>query len=97
MNPAVTITFFIRKEIGLAVVIAYLSVQGRVKLLATRVAHFIFEDSILQMSSKMRAGSTQGLSEGVVTFGLFMTIFGAMRWRSDFVPYSISLYITAAY
>ena len=52
---------------------------------------------MLQVSAKLRTGPAQWLGEVIATFGLLMSILGALRWRPDFVPYSVGLYITAAY
>jgi len=47
--------------------------------------------------SKLRDGPAQAFSEGIATFGLFATIFGCIRFRSDFTPVAVGFYITAAY
>ena len=57
----------------------------------------MFEEELIQFSLKERTGSAQWFSELIATFGLLMAIFGALRWRPEFVPYSVGLYITAAY
>jgi glycerol uptake facilitator-like aquaporin len=52
---------------------------------------------IAQISTKVRAGPAQGLSELVATFGLIGAIFSTQRMRPDFTPVAVGLYITAAY
>jgi glycerol uptake facilitator-like aquaporin len=52
---------------------------------------------VLQYSTHVRTGPAQWFAEVVATFGLLMAIFGAIRWRPDFVAFSVGLYITAAY
>jgi glycerol uptake facilitator-like aquaporin len=37
------------------------------------------------------------LAEAVATFGLILTMFGALRWRAEMVPTIVGLYIAAAY
>ena len=97
-NPAVTVAFFlIRKEIGLILSLIYILVQILGGLTGVWSAHFMFEEELIQFSLKERTGSAQWFSELVATFGLLMAIFGALRWRPEFVPYSVGLYITAAY
>ena len=96
-NPAVTIAFWIRKEIGLILSVIYILVQILGGLTGVWSAHFMFEEELIQFSLKERTGSGQWFSELVATFGLLMAIFGALRWRPEFVPYSVGLYITAAY
>ena len=46
---------------------------------------------------RIRTGWAQGLSEGVATFGLILTILLTLRARPEAVPLSVGLYITAAY
>ena len=96
-NPAVTIAFLVRREIGIALAIAFIATQVAGGLVGTWAAHLMFEEPVLQISSKLREGPAQWFSEVVATFGLLMAIFGALRWRPDFVPFSVGLYITAAY
>ena len=45
----------------------------------------------------MRDGSALAFSEFVATFGLLATIFGVARFKSDFIPVAVGLYITSAY
>ena len=66
-------------------------------LMGTWAAHFMFEEVIMQFSTKSRTGLSQWFSEGVATFGLVMTILGTLRWRPDRVPYAVGLFITAGY
>ena len=96
-NPAVTVAFLIRKEIGLIFSLIYILVQILGGLTGVWSAHFMFEEELIQFSLKERTGSAQWFSELVATFGLLMAIFGALRWRPEFVPYSVGLYITSAY
>jgi glycerol uptake facilitator-like aquaporin len=60
-------------------------------------AHLMFAEPVLQISAKLRSGPAQGFSEFVATFGLLGTIFGCLRFRPDFVPSAVGLYITSAY
>ena len=96
-NPAVTMVFFIRREISGAIALAYIVVQVVSALMGTWAAHFMFEEVIMQFSTKSRTGLSQRFSEGVATFGLLMTILGTLRWRPDRVPYAVGLFITAGY
>src|SRR5262249_36858224 len=50
-----------------------------------------------QLSMKIRSGPSQWFSEFVAAFGLIVTIFGTLRQRADAVPFTVGLYITAAY
>ena len=57
----------------------------------------MFEEELIQYSSKLRTGPAQQFSEVIATFGLLMAIFGGLRWRPEFVPYTVGLDITEAY
>lgn len=96
-NPAVTLAFWLRREIKLNEALAYVSVQIIGAVMGTLVAHAMFEEILLQTSTNIRNGPAQWLSEGVATFGLVATILGTLRWRPEAVPTAVGLYITAAY
>ena len=96
-NPAVTLAFWMRREIKLNEALAYVGVQIIGAIMGTLVAHAMFEEILLQTSTNIRTGPAQWLSEGVATFGLVATILGALRWRPEAVPTAVGLYITAAY
>lgn len=51
----------------------------------------------LQLSVKARHGLGQAAGEFIATFGLIMTILGTVRFRREWVPPSVALYIVAAY
>ena len=63
----------------------------------TVIAHAMFEVTLLQAASTMRAGGGQWLSEGVATFGLLVTILLGVALARSAVPWLVGLYITAAY
>ena len=96
-NPAVTLAFWLRREIKLNEALAYVGVQIIGAIMGTLVAHAMFEEILLQTSTNIRNGPAQWLSEGVATFGLVATILGTLRWRPEAVPTAVGLYITAAY
>ena len=96
-NPAVTLSFLIRREITISAAVAYVAVQIIGGIIGTWSAHLMFAQEIFQLSSHVRTGSAQWFSEGVATFGLVATILGTLRWRPEAVAYMVGLYITAAY
>ena len=96
-NPAVTLAFWMRREIKLNEALAYVGVQIIGAIMGTLAAHAMFEEILLQTSTNIRNGPAQWLSEGVATFGLVATILGTLRWRPEAVPTAVGLYITAAY
>jgi glycerol uptake facilitator-like aquaporin len=96
-NPAVTLAFMWRREIAWPLAGAYIVLQVAGAIAGVWVAHLMFTEPVLQISTKLRDGPAQGFSEFVATFGLLGTIFGCLRFRPDFVPMAVGLYITAAY
>ncbi|CCV04587.1 Major intrinsic protein [Mesorhizobium metallidurans STM 2683] len=96
-NPAVTLVFALKREIGANAALAYLLAQVAGGLAGTFLAHAMFEQPILQIAETARTGSGQWLAEAVATFGLVFTILTGLRFRPDAIPWLVGLYITAAY
>ncbi|MGH6910658.1 MAG: MIP/aquaporin family protein [Phenylobacterium sp.] len=96
-NPAVTLAFLLRRELSVRTALAYVAAQIAGAVIGVFVAHAMFAEPILQLSGKLRDGPAQAFSEFIATFGLLATILGALRFRPDFTPVAVGLYITAAY
>ncbi|HEX4181476.1 MAG TPA: MIP/aquaporin family protein [Caulobacteraceae bacterium] len=96
-NPAVTLAFALRREIGWGLAAAYGVAQVVGGVVGVFAAHAMFAEPIMQVSTKLRDGPAQAFSEFVATFGLLATIFGAIRFKPDFTPVAVGLYITSAY
>lgn len=96
-NPAVSLVMALRGELRWAELAPYVVLQSVGAVLGSMVAHGMFDLSIVQYSTTSRTGGAQWFAEGVATFGLLMTILGAVRFRSDSVAVMVGLYITAAY
>ena len=96
-NPAVTVAFAIRRDIGSRLAVLFVMAQIIGGICGVILAHAMFETPLLQFSENLRTGPAQWLSEFVATFGLLAVIFGGIRWRPDAVPTLVGLYITAAY
>ncbi|MGR4866977.1 aquaporin [Caulobacter sp. LARHSG274] len=96
-NPAVTLVAVLRREIAGRDALLYPLVQVAGAIAGVWLAHAMFGEPILQVSTKLRDGPAQMLAETVATFGLVATILGAVRFRPDFTPMAVGLYITAAY
>lgn len=96
-NPAVTIVFWLRKEISSNESAKYIAAQILGGLIGVWIAHLMFDQSIIQASEKSRIGVGQWSAEIVATFGLVMTILGTLRFKPEAVPAAVGLYITAAY
>lgn len=96
-NPVVTLAFALRQEIGIGLALAYVVAQLLAGILGAYLAHLMFAEPVLQVSTKFRDGPGQALSEFVATFGLLATILGCLRFRPAFTPGAVGLYITSAY
>ena len=96
-NPAVTLAFAVRREIGHRLAILFVMAQVMGGLCGAMLAHVMFEMPVLQLSQNIRTGPALWTSEFVATFGLLTVIFGGLRWRPDAIPTLVGLYIIAAY
>lgn len=96
-NPAVTAAFFMRGDLRAPEAVLYVSAQITGAILGVLVAHLMFDESVFQISTKLRGGPAQWFSEWVATFGLLVTILLTLRAKPAAVPVSVGLYITAAY
>jgi glycerol uptake facilitator-like aquaporin len=97
LNPAVTVAFMARREIGSGLAVAYVTSQVLGAIIGTWLAHAMFSETIFQLSVHERQGAGLWLAEAVATFGLVLTIFGTLRWKPEAVPLTVGLYITSAY
>lgn len=95
-NPAVTLYFAMRREIGWFDAVLYIGVQIVAAIAGVWLAHAMFAMPILEASHRLREGPSQWLSEFVATFGLLLTIAGCAR-KPDTTPALVGLYIAAAY
>ncbi len=96
-NPAVTLVFAVRREIAWKLAVAYVAVQIVGSVAGVWVAHAMFAEPLMQVSTKLRDGSSQVFSEFVATFGLIATILAALRFRPEATPGLVGLYIASAY
>lgn len=97
MNPAVSLVAASRRELRWADAAAYIGVQLAFGILGAWAAHLMFDLPTLQLSVKARHGLGQFAGEFIATFGLILTILGTVRFRREWVPATVALYITAAY
>ena len=96
-NPLVSIVAASRRELLWRDAALYLIVQLVFGIAGTWIAHLMFDQVVLQVSTKARTGVGQWTGEAVASFGLILTIIGTVRHRPQWVPASVALYITAAY
>jgi glycerol uptake facilitator-like aquaporin len=96
-NPAVTLVSTLRGEVAGRDALLYLAAQLVGAVAGVLAAHLMFDQPLLQVGSKVRAGFPQLFAEWVATFGLVTTILAMARARAEAVPMAVALYITAAY
>ncbi len=96
-NPAVTLVFWLKREISTLDSIIYLGVQVVGGIAGVWAAHLMFDENLLQLSTKARTGGGQWFAELVATFGLVFTILATLKAKESAVPMAVGLYITAAY
>ena len=96
-NPAVTLVFLTRGEIGLPMAAIYILVQLAAAVGGTMLAHAMFEVPLFQHATHMRASTGEMVGEVVATFMLVMAILGAIRHAPQAVAPVVALTIVAGY
>lgn len=96
-NPAVTLSFLIRREIAPAPAGLFVLTQIFGGIVGVFAAQIMFDLPLYDPSTTMRSGVGQWTGEFVATFGLVGTILACLKARPDAVPMAVGLYITAAY
>jgi len=96
-NPAVSLVMRLRGNLNNVELATYLLSQIAGSVFGTWVAHFMFDVSNIQFSSKIRTGSPIYIAEFIATFGLIFTILLGSRYSPRKVPALVGLYITGAY
>jgi glycerol uptake facilitator-like aquaporin len=96
-NPAVTLVFALRRELPGRQALLYAAAQIAGGIAGTWLAHLMFALPLFELSTKVRTGGPQWLSEAVATFGLIAVILAGLRFQRHAVPWLVGLYITAAY
>jgi len=96
-NPAVTLYFALHGAIAWPLAAAYVATQVLAAIAGVWLAHAMFALPVLEVSSHLRDGPAQWLSEFIATFGLLLTIAGGIRFAPVSVPTLVGLYITGAY
>ena len=96
-NPAVSLAEMFSREIGKRRALAYIAAQVAGAVAGVWLAHAMFGESLLQISTHARTGLGQWLSEFVATFGLLLMILLRRRFPPGHLPWMIGAYIAAAY
>lgn len=97
LNPVVTLVAVWSRDISWRAALLYGPSQMIGAIGGVWLAHLMFAEPMLQVSTHLRSGPGQGLSEIVATFGLVLTILGTTRARPGAVAAVVALYIVAAY
>jgi glycerol uptake facilitator-like aquaporin len=97
LNPAVTLADAWRGGIAWRDVPGYILAQITGAIAGVAIANRMFGLPLFTISTHIRTGNAQCLSEFIATFGLFAVIWGCVRHRPSAVPYAVGAYITAAY
>jgi glycerol uptake facilitator-like aquaporin len=96
-NPAVTLVFALRRELGAGDAVLYLLAQLAGGFIGVLLAHGMFELPLMEIGVKPRTGPGQWLGEAVATFALVLTIIGTARHRANWLPIAAAAIITAGY
>ncbi len=97
LNPAVTLVDAWHGGLPKAFVAPYICAQTLGALAGTAAANGMFGLPLFFASHHVRSGAPLLVSEFLATFGLLMTIWGCVRFRSAATPYAVAAYIVGAY
>lgn len=96
LNPAVTLMALLRHELSRPAALGYGLAQVLGALVGAVLAHLMFNEPLLQISTIPRNLPSLWLSEAIATAGLIFVILGAIAAKAA-VPALVGAYITAAY
>ncbi len=96
-NPAVTLVMMLQRKLSVLSALLYVPIQVLGCVLGAWLAHAMFGLPIMQISTHVREGGPQILSESVATFTLLFAILAVSRWRPHAIPAAVALVITAGY
>ena len=98
LNPVVTLADRLFGGVSTTDAAGYIAAQVSGGACGAVLANAMFGLATLQVSAKARTGGPLWLAEIVATFGLLLTIFGAVRsGRASVVPFAVGAYIGGAY
>jgi glycerol uptake facilitator-like aquaporin len=96
-NPVVTLSEIWQKNVPVAEVVPYITVQIVGKFAGATAAHLMFDVPVFLASEHVRTSAAQWLSEFVASFYLIAVIIGCPRSWPSVTPFAVAAYITAAY
>jgi glycerol uptake facilitator-like aquaporin len=95
-NPAVTLAMASRGALGWRDAPAYVVAQLAGAFVGVGIANVMFEKPVFFLSTHVRSGVAQLVSEVVATFGLLAVVWGTAK-RPSAAPFAVGATITAAY
>ena len=97
LNPAVTVVMAATRDLTPRLAAGYVAVQSAGAIAGAVLANTMFALDPVSLSTTVRAGFPQLLSEGVATFGLIGVVIAVGRTRAAITPLAVAAYIVAAY
>jgi glycerol uptake facilitator-like aquaporin len=97
LNPAITVCMAVTRDLSPRLAAGYVAVQIAGGAAGAVAANAMFALEPVTISTTVRAGCPQLLSEGIATFGLIGVVLGVGRTRAAIAPFAVAAYIVAAY
>jgi glycerol uptake facilitator-like aquaporin len=96
-NPIVTFSELLLRKKSARQFLGYVTAQLTGAVLGVWTTHYIFGIEIFQLSTRDRSGPRFFISEILATAGLLFVVRNPGKSDPKYLPFAISLYITAAY
>jgi len=97
LNPAVTLSNCVRKELPWREAPAYIAAQVIGAFAGVVLANLMFGLPFISASHHVRTGWPMWVAEAVATFGLIAVIACCGRYRPSGTAFAVACYVTAAY
>lgn len=97
MNPVVSLVEVLWGRLDRISLVAYISAQIAGATLGVILTHFMFNQTLMQVSTIDRSGMNLLFSEAIATFGLICVVGLAGKKHVEFAPLSVAAYIVSAY
>jgi len=95
-NPVVTLIMWLRKDIRTSLALGYVVMQTIGAIGGTLMANIMFDHAVVEISTHVRSGNGLIFSEAVASFGLIATILAVSKFKPDFTPMAVGLYISSS-
>ena len=96
-NPVVSLTFWRTGDLNCRQLWAYFVAQCTGAISGVLLTHVVFNQVLLQTSSKMRSGVNLWISELVATLILLAVIHLGLKYAKDKIPMLVALTVTGGY